>query len=140
MGRRSVTRLQPGDFDRLGPHLDLITTKKISPEQAAAAHRVFIGGLLNPGATNPELSTLAMLSQQVGVHLNYGMERLAMHPAEFPGQAEVHPLLFDTFREGDPDTVAAVLEQMTDVGENAALMIAQQLQQLAARPRANQED
>jgi DNA-binding GntR family transcriptional regulator len=127
LAHRSANLLQPADFDRLGTHLDLITTKKIMPNQAAAAHRVFVGGLLSPGASNPELHTLAMLSQDVGAHLDYAMNRLGVHPAEFPGQAEVHTLLFDTLRHADQDAAAAAATQMTDAGENAAIMLARQL-------------
>ena len=127
LAHRAAALLRPADFDRLGPHLDLITTKKVMPHQASAAHQVFLGGLLSPGASNPELRTHAMLCRQVGNHLNYAMDRLGVHPAEFPGQVEVHPLLFDAFRRGDPDAVAAATDWMTEVGQNAAITLARQL-------------
>jgi DNA-binding GntR family transcriptional regulator len=127
LARRSAPLLRPADFDRLGSHLDLITTTKIMPNQAAAAHRVFVGGLLSPGATNPELHAVAMLSRQVGAHLDYAMNRLGVHPAEFPGQVEVHTLLFDTLRQADQEGAAAAAAQMTDAGQRAAIMLAHQL-------------
>jgi len=134
LARRSAELRPDIDYERLAPIADRISTTRVPGHEVPMLHLALENGLFQHSYSHVERLANGPFDELITRHLSIGMRRIDLHPAEMPGHAEHHRGLLDAIRAGDPEAAATAAWQLATLGEQMAVMVAEQLSADADAP------
>ncbi|WP_028937725.1 FCD domain-containing protein [Pseudonocardia spinosispora] len=123
LARRSAVSLSSEHLDRVERNADLIASLRFSPTEVNQLYTALRGGLIVPGVSHIETSTVVPLQHRVTAHFEAHYRRLGTHPKELSGCDDTNERLIAAFRTRDPDVASAAVRDHLDGCEFFALHV-----------------